>query len=231
MLIYNCFYQRQTRQKVYLKLLQVLFNTPQYRLYQNLPHLQQLRFLQGAISVLPQQVAGWLTCQSLRTFYQTQVRLTNSSVYYSIFFLKVIGFLIFSIDWGKELDRLQLSLTDQLDLIKSKQINKRIQHSNIGLDRNSFLNGVLIKVYQYFTLLFCNAYLQLFLPATNETKSLPQTTSSVIQHTPISPIPEFTTFAAVTLSSRSDISASSASSGVADLSVIANLLPNTGETN
>ena len=138
MLIYNCFYQRQTRQKIYLKLLQVLFNTPQYRLYQNLPHLQQLRFIQGAISVLPQQEAGWLTCQSLRTFYQTQVRLTNSSVYYSIFFLKVIGFLIFSIDWGKELDRLQLSLTDQLDLIKKKQINKRIQHSNIGLDRNSF---------------------------------------------------------------------------------------------
>lgn len=87
MLIYNCFYQRQTRQKVYLKLLQLLFNTPQYRLHQNLPHLQQLRFLQGAISVLPQQVAGWLTCQSLRTFYQTQVRLTNSSVYYSIFLI------------------------------------------------------------------------------------------------------------------------------------------------
>ena len=110
-------------------------------------------------------------------------------------------------------------------------MNKRIQHSNIGLDRDSFLNEVLIKVYQYFTLLFCDAYPQLFLLATNETKSLPQTTSSVIQHTPISPTPEFTTFAAVTLSSRSDISASSASSGVADLSVIANLLPNTGETN
>ncbi|PFX12781.1 Cartilage intermediate layer protein 1 [Stylophora pistillata] len=60
-----------------------------------------------------------------------------------------------------------------------------------------------------------------------ETKHLVQTTSSVVQLTPVSPLPELTSSATVTLSSRSDISASSPSSVVADLSVIANLLPNT----
>ncbi|PFX20832.1 Cartilage intermediate layer protein 1 [Stylophora pistillata] len=63
--------------------------------------------------------------------------------------------------------------------------------------------------------------------ATTETTVLLQTTSSVVQHTPVSPLPELTSFATVTLSSKSDISTSSTSSVVADLSVIANLLPNT----